>query len=233
MNMSRWPLLLALILPGTACAGVSAMYEFTSRTAGDNRPARSATRHFTTEIDGARFRIHSGRGTLETSVDDGASTFFGPHPETAQSPLLPGAEGFAAPISASIEDESVSIGPPAAGPALFGMATQVYRVELRYVTVAHIAGVFTRRFRTHAQYTITVAGGAASPAAMRVVLSRGYGSALARHAEALPGLPLRIEAHLDGSDEDAHGTPHHQVTDFTVHARSLAPWSWPESAAPR
>jgi hypothetical protein len=73
-----------------------------------------------------------------------------------------------------------------------------------------------------------IAGGEASPAAIRVALSRGYVSQLSHHAEAFPGLPLRIEGQLTGHDEDMNGKPHHRVTRFVLNTQSITPWFWPD-----
>jgi hypothetical protein len=146
MKKIPWPLLMALALPGVACAGVSAEYEFSSETSGDSRPAHAAARHTWIEIDGPRFRIHGGRGQTETSLDDGASTFFGNDQAPRQNPFAPAPDGSLGPIRAWVEDERISINTTGDGPQLFGMATTIYLVDHSYVTVARMAGVFTRRF---------------------------------------------------------------------------------------
>ena len=213
--------LIALTLSHRASAGVRADYQFSSNTSN----GRSGGGQVALEIDGSRFRIVRAHGQIETSLDDGATTFFGRDRTVIQTPLATETDAISLPMKARLEDEKITISEPQIGPVLFGATTRVYTIDHEYTVVGRIALVFTRRWRGAAHYVLTVADLDVSPAAMRVVLSRGYGGDLAPHADAFRGLPLRLEGRLETND----GGAFHQVTTVHFEAVSVWPWSWLDS----
>ena len=254
--------LFALALSHAAVAGVSIDFVTSSRTHIEGKPDSEGRHTKTIRIDGSRFQLLSdiGRGTQrridETSLDDGATTFFLGERSVTQTPLIPdvagagGLGGLFSPTKAWVEDDKMTISEPQPGPMLLGMPTQIYTVNHSYVTVGRIAFVYTRRFPTTASYVITTAnlvtpdGLATSPAAVRVWLSRGAWRVLAHHPEAFRGFPLRIEAHKAEHSEAFEGAPLWvngrlvngegatgiKMNDFHYEAVSMTDWSWPETA---
>jgi hypothetical protein len=245
-----------------ALAGVSIDFVTSSRTHAEGKPDRSGRGTKTIRIDGPRFQLlrDIGRGAQkridETSLDDGATTFFPRERSVTQTPLTPdvasagGLGGLFSPMKAWVEDDKMTISEPQPGPMLLGMPTQIYTVDHSYVTQARIAFVYTLRLTSTARYVITAAnlvtpdGSAVSPAAVRVMLSRGYGRVLAHHAEAFGGFPLRIEGHMVGHSEPFQGAPlwvngrlvngegvtSESTTDFQIEAVRMSDWSWREKA---
>ena len=213
-----------LLLSDSPATGVRVEFamHFTSVT-----PARQEMRsqyNRTVEIDGGRFRIIGPNLPVETSLDDGATTFFGDDRASIQTPLKrDSAPGRLAGVTSSVEDERLSIGPPHPGPVIAGIPTREYAVDYSYVLVltAPTYGTTTRLPSRH-HYSFFV-GDIASPAAFRVMLSRGFGAPLAHYSEAFRGFPLRMDAQLVEGDTAAPSL----TTDFHVSVVSVAPWSWP------
>jgi hypothetical protein len=252
----------ALALSHAALAGVSIDFVTSSRIHIEGKPDSSGRHTKTIRIDGPRFQLLSdiGRGAQkridETSLDDGATTFFPGERSVTQTPLISdaasagGPGGLFSPMKAWVEDDNMTISEPQPGPMLLGMPTQIYTVDHSYVTVGQIAFVYTRRFPTTARHVITTAnlvtpdGLAISPAAVRVSLSRGSYRVLAHHPEAFRGFPLRIEAHLAQHSEAFQGAPlwvngrlvngegatGDMVVDFQFEAVRISDWSWREKA---
>ena len=248
----------ALLSPQPVLAGVSIDFVISSRTHSEGKPDRSGRSTQTIRVVGPRFQClgRAKRAIVETSLDDGATTFFNDDRTIMQTPLVSDAAsagvlgGLFSPIKAWIEDEKITIGEPQPGPMLLGMPTQIYTVDHSYVTKGRIAFIYTRRFPSTARYVITTAnlvtadGLAISAAAVRVTLSRGHGRVLAYHAEAFRGFPLRIEAHIVGHSEAFQGAPlwvngrlvngegatGDWITDFQYEAVSMTDWSWPDVA---
>jgi hypothetical protein len=162
---------------------------------------------------------------VETSVDDGATSWFNNVKSETQTPLAPmrsaKSGSWLDQISVSVEDEKLTVGKPVAGPNLAGIATRTYGVDYTYVTVTQVGGV-TGRTPIDEHYDVWIGDIDASPAAVRVVLSRGYGQALAQKATAFLGFPLRIDGRLvTGRPETGLAS-----TTFRLEAVSVAPWSW-------
>ncbi len=248
----------ALLSHQPALAGVSIDFVISSRTHSEGKPDRSGQSTQTIRADGPRFQRlgRAGRAIVETSLDDGATTFFNDDRTIMQTPLVSDVAsagvlgGLSSPIKAWIEDEKITIVEPQPGPMLLGMPTQIYTVDHSYVTKGRIAFIYTRRFPSTARYVITTAnlvtadGLAISAAAVRVALSRGHGRVLAHHAEAFRGFPLRIEAHIVRHSEAFQGAPlwingrlvngegatGDWITDFQYEAVSMTDWSWPDVA---
>ncbi len=208
----------SLALCASAHADVGVDYTITSdASSGPQSPPRRGTGRVTTVIDGTSFRSTSGHGQLESSVDDGTTTFFGTDRSVTQSPLVEPPPDLTAPITARFDDERLVVGASTEGPMLFGVPTRVYTVDHSYTIVARIAYVVTRRTVHRTHYTLTVADLGVSNAAVRVFLSRGYGHALSQHPQAFTGVPLQIDGTIE-SDE-AQGL--HRVIHLLVKADAL------------
>jgi hypothetical protein len=211
-----------------AAAGSRIEYTYTLESQGRTVAAESQPAKRTFEIDGPRFRIRRSGGIVETSLDDGANTFFGDDHKVTQSPLATEHGGLFAPVTAWTEDETLSVGESTEGIPHLGRATRIYQVVHKYITVARIAFVFTRRFHREDRYTMTVADLDTSPAAVRVMLSRGYGFSLARQAGAFKGFPLMMDGCFVEQDSDRV----RQKTCFRYEVTSIEPWDWPQPAQP-
>ena len=220
---------LALCATGAATAGARLTFAASnSTTLAGQAERRGGACCFQVDIDGARFRIVSRHAT-ETSFDDGATTFFGADSDVVQTPLKDERGQFApAPIAGWLEDERITLGPVRAGPVWMGYPTRVYDVDQRYTLVVR-ALLFLRRSRHSDHYTLTVIDAGLSPAPLRVSLTRGVGRNLGLHAEAFLGFPIRIAGQLRSAEPDK-GVE--MRTEMLLEARSIAPWSWEESASP-
>ena len=186
-------------------------YAITSEAGGQGRaPVRGDVRT-RVAIDGPNFQIRQ-RGHLESSSDDGATTWFDDDRTTTQSPLIaPGAIAAAtAPIVGRVEDEQLVVGLSRDGPAYFGLPTRVYTVDYHYSIAGRVLVFPFRAQATHAQYTMTVVDLGESNAAVRVFLSRGYHYPLSQHAEAFTGIPVRIDATIDS--EGSHVVFHAEAS---------------------
>jgi hypothetical protein len=214
---------LALCAAQAAMAGVQIDIVQSSVTSHAGLADRRGHANASLRIDGPRFQIASAH-EVETSLDDGATTRFRAPSAAAQTPLDPATPTALDPIAASIEDEKVTIGPSVAGAPWNGHPTRRYSVDIDYTTVARLALLITRRFPTHEHYELTVADLDASPAALRVMLTRGYARSLALHPAAWSGFPVRIDARLRSEPAAAGATP--QTTALTIEATSIAPWAW-------
>ena len=182
----------------------------------------------TVEADGPRFNIIDTNGPaseVETSLDDGATTFFDGNQTRIQTPLQPAPHvptpAVAPGIATWIEHEVLTLGQPHPGPTIAGVATLTYTADLSYVVAIRVE---KRTKRTHAKdhFELSVADIGASPAAVRVILSRGMGASLAPYHEAFRAFPLRIDGHLIQGEGAAAMT-----SDFRLEAVSVTPWSWP------
>ncbi|HEX9160375.1 MAG TPA: NHL repeat-containing protein [Thermoanaerobaculia bacterium] len=71
-------------------------------------------------------------------------------------------------------------------------------------------------------YDVALADLDASPAAVRLLVARGFGTNVARRSEAFRRFPLRIEGHFVRGEGDTNFT-----ADFRSEAVSIAPWWWP------
>jgi hypothetical protein len=201
--MRRLLLILCLLTTATIAQAAETIivYDFSSESVAPDRAPRPGSSQTTSTIDGPRFRnIQSRSQAVELSDDDGRTTYFGAFRTTPHTPLgddaVADGPGNLGPISGAIEDEQIEVGPPSQGPMMFGMPTHVYTVDYRYRIAVRIARVTTSRSANEEHYEITAADTDKSSAALRVALSRGYGHAVAKHAEAFVGLPLRIEGTL-------------------------------------
>jgi hypothetical protein len=210
-----------------AGARIEYRYQIESLT-GDKANQRVGKGSLELAIDGVRFQVRRAHGATTMSLDDGATTFLDTDPVKRSSPLAIEVAGVLDPIAAHIEDESIKLNEAQPGPVLFGQATQVYEIEHRYTTVARMAVVFSRRFRQHVHYQLTVSGTDLSPAAMRVVLAGGYGRALAFRADAFAGLPLKVKGVMFNVAEDDTET---LSARFSYEATAISPWTWPAGAA--
>lgn len=204
---NRNALLVAMLLPVPAIAAAEARidYVFTSEQTTAGRPPVLGNSKVTSTIDGPSFRNESRLGrSIELSEDDGRTTYFGRLHTTPQTPLIAQAGDVFAPIVGTLEDEKIVIGDSVAGPPMFGLPTRVYTVDYRYAIAARVAYVFRSRSPSHARLTFTVADIGISAAALRVAFSRGYGYAIAQHAEAFTGLPLIIDGTIEAPSSTVH-----------------------------
>ena len=225
--LRRVAAMLAIVCARAATAGVQIDMVQSSVTTHAGQPDRRGGGSFALQIDGARFHI-VGAHEVETSYDNGATTHFRDPSAPAQTPLAPAAPTAFDPIAATIEDEHITIGPSVAGAPWNGHATRHYSVDIEYTTVARLALVITRRFRMHDHYEITAADLDASPAALRVLLTRGFARSLALHPAAWTGFPVRIDARLGG--QIGPDAPAAHVTQLAIEAKSIAPWARPDDA---
>jgi hypothetical protein len=206
------------ILSSAAIAGVRVEFVNSITQAPAGQPASHARWTRTLEIDGPRFRIVSPNGVVETSFDDGVTTFFGSDRTKPQTPFVAHPKLQFGPVGLSIEDEELTVGMQQPGAPVSGVATRTYTVDYRYVEVVRMVGITRSRAPMTEHYEFSVGDIGASAAAVRVVLSRGYGQNLARHTTAFRAFPLRIVAHLI--------QPNFTV-DFRLEAVSVTPWPWP------
>lgn len=213
----------------SAFPGVRVEVVQSSSTTSATQPERRGQGTRTIEIDGSRFRIIGIGGGVgnETSLDDGATTFFGSDRTKTQTPLTASTSGHigaagSAGVDVSLENEKLTVGVPQPGQKIAGVVTQTYSVDCTYDTVMRGAGV-TNRLPASEHYELSVSDIGVSSAAVRVVLSRGFGMTLARHPEAFRGFPLRIDGHLVQGDGHTAGF----TTDFRLEVVSVTAWGWP------
>lgn len=126
--------LVLLLLPADAYAGVSGEYNFSSDTASANQPVRKSGGKLIVEIDGARFRIRHARGATETSLDDGATVSFGGDRASVQTALVPAPgcapwHGNLGPIGSEIRNEKLMLSEPIEGPIMLGMPTRKFSID--------------------------------------------------------------------------------------------------------
>jgi len=194
-------------------AATTIEYAITSDAVDHTRPPVHGALRSVIEIDGPDFRI-KGRGALESSSDDGFTTWFGDDRTTTQAPLsAPGVVATAtAPIVGRLQDETLVVGPSSPGPERFGLPTRVYTIDYQYSIGGRALLIPLRPYKSHARYTMTVVDIDTSAAGVRVMLSRGYNYALSQHGEAFTGLPVHMEGTIDA--EGSHVT-------FALDAESL------------
>jgi len=199
--------------PTAVDAATTVDYAIASDAVDHGRPVHGDVRA-TIEIDGPNFRIRKGVG-LESSADDGVTTWFGNDRTQTQSPLLQAeaSKNENAPIVAWLQDEKLVVGPSSPGPERFGLPTRTYTIDYDYAVGGRVLIIPLSPSRSHVRYTMTVVDIDTSPAAVRVLLSRGYNNALSQHAEAFTGLPVHMEGTIDSSTS-------HVV--FTLDAESLS-----------
>lgn len=173
-------------------------------------------------IDDRRFRIVSSGGQVETSLDNGATTLFGSDHSKKQTPLVPKTGPTFGVVTMTTDNENLTVGSMRPGPTIAGVATQAYTVTYTYESVTRFLGIATRRIPAREQYQFYVAEIGASPAASRVVLSRGFGERLATLTPVFRGFPLLIDGILQHGDGASTGF----TTRFRMFVVSIAPWSW-------
>ncbi len=194
------PIVLALSLATrVAPAATTIEYEFTSEQTQAGRAPILGRAHVASTIDGPYFRnVSRLAGAVESSDDDGRTTYFGAFRSApANTPLAPEHADPLAPIVGTIEDEKLVLGDSQPGPTMFGLPTRVYTVDYTYVIASRVAYVIRNRTPARAHFTFTVADIGVSAAALRVAFSRGYGYALCQRADAFTGLPLLIDGTIE------------------------------------